>query len=494
MTDESLLVRCVQPGRVRSITAKGIHGYIDHSFNLEEDNPTILTGKNGVGKTVLAELVISLLSLDTFALEAYLFEKVQVVFQNGLALRAKKQGPILDDESSAIRFEYRKPLEGEANKRPREWHEIPESAYREKFPPWLHKVGRDRWVDERNGDVISRAEVFSRFRSQMRSQRRGSETSIQEVPGYEYPVPLYVDTKRLDSDFGEIDRSGRFGSAARRRGRREARVNEYVMQIGKQHSEARNKAVAAAQQADATFPKRAIEVVAQDLPDNLEEDVRKLYRELVDEQEEMARVGLAEKQLFQAVEVGNDLDVSALKILKEYLKDWEKRLEPLRPVYERISTLLDLLNSKVGETGKVITYAGRGKLTVESSQGSSFGLNSFSSGEQHLVSLYIQLMFSTSPGSFVVIDEPEISLHASWKHQFLEDVKRISVLNNLQVVLITHSTGIVNGKWPWVRTLRLDIVESGQNHFSGVMAPGDEEEDAIDDEDFGFGEIENDDY
>ncbi|WP_218106666.1 AAA family ATPase [Micromonospora pallida] len=78
-----------------------------------------------------------------------------------------------------------------------------------------------------------------------------------------------------------------------------------------------------------------------------------------------------------------------------------------------------------------------------------------SSGEQHILALFTMLLFSTSPGSIVLIDEPEISLHAAWKHAFLTDITDVAAIANLQVVLATHSSGIINGRWDLVQELAI---------------------------------------
>ena len=57
----------------------------------------------------------------------------------------------------------------------------------------------------------------------------------------------------------------------------------------------------------------------------------------------------------------------------------------------------------------------------------------------------------------MLIDEPEISLHAAWKHSFLEDISRVAEVNELQILLATHSAGIVNGRWDLVEELTLDV-------------------------------------
>jgi len=74
-------------------------------------------------------------------------------------------------------------------------------------------------------------------------------------------------------------------------------------------------------------------------------------------------------------------------------------------------------------------------------------VSKLSSGEQHLVALFAMLLFSAGPASIVLIDEPEISLHAAWKHSFLDDISEVARLADLQVLLATHSSGIINGRW-----------------------------------------------
>jgi predicted ATP-binding protein involved in virulence len=57
------------------------------------------------------------------------------------------------------------------------------------------------------------------------------------------------------------------------------------------------------------------------------------------------------------------------------------------------------------------------------------------------------LIFEASPGTLVLIDEPEISLHAAWKHAFLSDIQNVAELNDLHIIMATHSSGISHGTW-----------------------------------------------
>ncbi|MEV5042055.1 ATP-binding protein [Microbacterium sp. LMI1x-1-1.1] len=143
------------------------------------------------------------------------------------------------------------------------------------------------------------------------------------------------------------------------------------------------------------------------------------------------------------------------RILSVFLDDWDRRLEPLLPVNEKLEALRDILDTKLAPSGKVTSISARGGLEFHNAAGHRLPVARLSSGEQHLVALFTLLLFAARPGSLVLIDEPEISLHAAWKHAFLADITRVAALSNLQVVLATHSAGIINGRWDLTEELEL---------------------------------------
>ncbi len=84
--------------------------------------------------------------------------------------------------------------------------------------------------------------------------------------------------------------------------------------------------------------------------------------------------------------------------------------------------------------------------------------DALSSGEQHELVLMYDLLFKTKPGTFVMIDEPEISLHIAWQKKFLEDLQKIINLNSMDVVLSTHSPQLIGAH------LDLTVKLSGPKH------------------------------
>ena len=80
----------------------------------------------------------------------------------------------------------------------------------------------------------------------------------------------------------------------------------------------------------------------------------------------------------------------------------------------------------------------RRDLGVTATDESQLELEMLSSGEQHeLVALY-DLLFRVPNNAFILIDEPELSLHVAWQEEFLRDLQEIAKLSEfgyLQLIL-----------------------------------------------------------
>ena len=49
--------------------------------------------------------------------------------------------------------------------------------------------------------------------------------------------------------------------------------------------------------------------------------------------------------------------------------------------------------------------------------------------------------------SIILIDEPEISLHVVWQHEFLKDLEQIAALSQFHALVATHSPQIISDRW-----------------------------------------------
>jgi predicted ATP-binding protein involved in virulence len=70
-----------------------------------------------------------------------------------------------------------------------------------------------------------------------------------------------------------------------------------------------------------------------------------------------------------------------------------------------------------------------------------------SSGEQHELVMLYELLFKVKPGSLILMDEPEISLHVGWQVNFLKDLQEITEVADIDILIATHSPSLIHDRW-----------------------------------------------
>ena len=78
-------------------------------------------------------------------------------------------------------------------------------------------------------------------------------------------------------------------------------------------------------------------------------------------------------------------------------------------------------------------------IAVATSENKNIGLESLSSGEKHLLRLFVETLL-VGPSS-ILIDEPELSLHVDWQRQLIADFRLLN--SEAQLVLATHSPEVM---------------------------------------------------
>jgi predicted ATP-dependent endonuclease of OLD family len=112
----------------------------------------------------------------------------------------------------------------------------------------------------------------------------------------------------------------------------------------------------------------------------------------------------------------------------------------------RFKLFKELVDRRFSCTGKTVEF-GQSEDIFEFKSPQGIALNNLSSGESKLASLYHLLLFKAKPGSLVLIDEPEASLHVEWQTQFLKDLKKIIELTDIDILIATNSPDIIQNQW-----------------------------------------------
>ncbi|WP_308936706.1 AAA family ATPase [Salmonella enterica] len=72
-------------------------------------------------------------------------------------------------------------------------------------------------------------------------------------------------------------------------------------------------------------------------------------------------------------------------------------------------------------------------------------IEKLSSGERQLIYTFLRVFNSERENQIILLDEPEISLHLSWQEILISSIKKIR--DDCQIILVTHSPGIVMDGW-----------------------------------------------
>lgn len=435
--------------RPTRLTIRRLFGQLDHDITLRsEEHITILAGPNGSGKTQSLNLLRGAVALDFAAVARVPFQSAEIAYNSGARLlieRSKsEQGIALLVEG----FDRRERSYGKTLVQTRQ-------SFDDVLPSYITALDEDLWTDDRDGELLTTAELMARY-PRARGPLSGRVEFIDEPDdtGPEWlrsfapaAAPTLIATRRLDVAERELRPRRRYRSA-HPQPEAAARIHQYVEAIQQQVAEARRASLAISQRADREFASRALDKARVSVQ---ERELRSRYERLATLHHELHANGLTAESMGVAFPAGRT-NPTERRILNVFLEDWAEKLRPLEPVHDKLQVFRDIVGQKMKD--KHLEIPG-GELHFTTAAREAISVEMLSSGEQHLLALFSMLLFYAASGSLVLIDEPEISLHAAWKHAFLSDIRRVAAINDLQVVLATHSTAIINGEWDLVEELLL---------------------------------------
>ncbi len=455
---------------------EGLFGTSDYDIPLEgeaEDvSVNVLTGINGSGKTHILRLIRAVMVVDVSELQRVAFSSCRIDFSDGTALMCTKTPDTHNIGASVLEFE-----KVGSDGRKKKFFDFNTSQLEElaRAPTELGRLSLDTWTLPYRSTIMSSKDLL--LRGTYRGSHLGFEYSTFEAATEflrltEVPWPVLIETKRLDSVVG-LTRSGTSARLTK------SPLSQYTYRIVERVSDARRKALHESQALSADFVNRAM-AQAKSKKSVSEAQLRKDYVAL-----EKTHKTLAENALIQddstPVAFPETTTPTLRTLLVTYLSDWRARLDPYEDVNERMTLLRELINSKLDASRKSIAFDSRGNVQVR------FGdrrvpIDQLSSGEQHMLVLYILLIFGADDGAIVLIDEPEISLHVAWQEEFIPDMIRIARLRKLSLIIATHSPSIIGEYWDTVN----QIVP--QFHIDNAAIPSEAEISSAEDLDESDGE------
>ena len=119
---------------------------------------------------------------------------------------------------------------------------------------------------------------------------------------------------------------------------------------------------------------------------------------------------------------------------------------------ESVIIFKDIVNEFLVD--KSITVSDRGRFEISMNNGTALQLQRLSSGEKQIIIMFYALLFHAEPGSLVILDEPEISLHVSWQQKLGRYFNDICRVRDIQMIVATHSPQVIHDMWDSARELR----------------------------------------
>ena len=455
-----------QVAQVR-ISKIGVHGLFDR-FNHDIDfNPaeriTIMTGPNGIGKTMILRILDALFNRPVRSLEPMPFREVQVTFDDYSTIRVTRITGQRDSKGG--RGDLTLELWQAGSTIPAEKFEPTEKTNEENMPfpshaigdfiPTLRRVGAEEWLDVRTNQLMDLDDVIVEYGDELPVVARtfdGSHRTFdvpQSIPSWleekrkAIPVRL-IGTERLTNPSSNRRRA----IASHRDYKRLAAhrtVRQYSEDLAQRVQRTLTEYGTLSQSLDRTFPARVVEapttfapsvdVLKQKLSEVEERRSRLVEAGLLVQQEEDLRV-----PVIDAVAV----DESRRGVLAVYAEDALSKLGVFEDLYDRINALKTIANARF--LYKKVSVSTNG-LEVEALDGSNLDLEMLSSGEQHELVLLYDLLFGVTENSLIMIDEPELSLHVAWQDEILSDLQKMADLSQFRALLATHSPQVIGDRW-----------------------------------------------
>lgn len=124
---------------------------------------------------------------------------------------------------------------------------------------------------------------------------------------------------------------------------------------------------------------------------------------------------------------------------------------------EKVDVFVSMINKYLAICKKSVSIDTYLHITQYTTQ-RDIPLVALSSGEKKLLDMLAMLIFSYEHCT-VLIDEPETSLHIMWQENLFDDIATIAKMNDLQVIIATHSPNIINDHLDAIVDVNLEQVE-----------------------------------
>ena len=428
-----------------------LFGYFDYSIDFH-DTVTILHGLNGCGKTTMLQTINAVFNKEMDTIKSTDLQSVSFFFSTGAILKIDRKKIYLDPEKEKATgiiylaysiIENGKETVFDSFENTDEYQDIVKRFLKGYRPfPFLERINESTWYDRKRETKLNLEEVIAEYGSII--FRRYSREYLED----DIPQPVQDMFASMDVRLIAADRLTVAKRVERQYGedniKIERRVNLIAKDLSQKIRDTIQQYAQLSQAKDRTFPLRAIK---QSSPLTVDEIKSKMI-ELESKRKEFVDTGILEEEqddigihdLLDAITESNRQNLSL------YAIDTEEKLNALSSLSSSINLFRNLIDKNFNNK-RIVFNKDYGFRFVTTYSDSTILPQSLSSGEQHELVMFYDLIFNASENTLILIDEPELSLHIKWQLDYVDELLQIISVTKFSAVLATHSPQIIHDKW-----------------------------------------------
>ena len=426
---------------IKYIKIEGLFSRFNHEIKFI-DGVNIIIGDNGVGKTVCLKIIDHLFSSDFRFLFDLDFRQITISYGKEIWEISKQP---LDGRSGLYSYygsNLSKEFQIQVCNNLGHLHNVKYEDVRIDLPPFYEKISDTEWIDRRRGIVYEEREILNR--PSVRKETKKLPDWITKR--FKSISVRLIDTQRIYRN----ESNGRTAEIGRT-------ISKNVKDIADVISREHSKAGVISAQLDRTFPSRLVNLLSQH-PEVTPQDTLNRLTDIDDLNKALNKVGLTEYKNDSILKNLQQIDTAILTVLSLYADDMKKKLEAYSDIQGKLQLFLNIINSRFDNKQCVISKENEFKfITYElygrTKRARELAPTLLSSGEQNEFVLFYELLFNCSEKNFILIDEPELSLHVKWQQKMIDDLLSICNQNKLNILIATHSPDLIGNHWSLVQKL-----------------------------------------
>jgi len=454
-------------GHLRHCRIDGLFGRRTVDFETAAEGPTLLYGTNGSGKSTILRLIDDIAHARPFSVLQRKFTQAEFRFEAGDRLTVSREPESLrvslnSTTWSATTDELRK-----AQRR---------------------VVMRERRLAEAGRRIPPQASLFALEEL----DEGGFLTTLPDL----FPV-FFIEDQRLILQRHDRKRGASGASIAwPEHPDNEWAVQRFQADLSRDIQAALSGYASHSQELDRRFPVKIAAAVetrgegstkreGKEDEEEEEEEVREL-RALLDrvrdERAALQGVGLLGREEGPEHFDSTRLEAESVRpVIRAFAEDTLAKFEILRDIRVRMELFSTFLNQHYQEKDVITSREDGFRIVLDS--GDELRPWQLSSGEQQVLALAYQVLFGSDPGTLILIDEPELSLHVLWQSTLIEDLVTMGEARDVRFILATHSPTLIGDREELMRPLDA-IGANGHGQIAGrPVRDLDAAEGAEDDED-----------